>query len=295
MSRRRDLFVLLFFLLLFFIFIYLIFGLVSPSQTLDDLSLSSGQKVALVKIIGPIYDPRPILEQLGKIEESSAVKAVVLRLETPGGAVAASQEIYQKLVYLRDEKGIPIVASMGNVAASGGYYVALGADTIMANPGTVTGSIGVIASILQYYRLFEKLGMDVEVVKSGRFKDTGSPFRSMSKDEEAYMQSLIDDIYNQFLETVATERNLPSEKAKLLADGRVYTGRQAKELGLVDMLGGLDDAVSLAGELGGISGKPRVAELAKKKLTLYDLLFGDLEEIVFVKLGLATPFKYEMP
>jgi len=295
LNRRRDLFVLLFFLLFFFLFIYLIFGLITPSDSLDDLSLSGGEKVALIKIVGGIYDSKPILAQLDKIEESKAVKAVVLRLETPGGAVAASQEIYRKLKYLRDEKGIPIVASMGNVAASGGYYVALGADTIIANPGTITGSIGVIASIFQYQRLFEKLGVSVETVKSGKFKDTGSPFRGMTGEEREYLQSLIDDTYDQFVHAVAEGRNLEVAEVELLADGRVYTGRQAKELGLIDLLGGLDEAVQIAGELGGISGKPQVVELAKKKLTLLDILLGDLEEIIFLKLGLATPLKYELP
>ncbi len=295
MNRRRDLFVLLFFLLFFFLFIYLIFGLITPSDSLDDLSLSGGEKVALIKIVGGIYDSKPILSQLDKIEESKAVKAVVLRLETPGGAVAASQEIYRKLKYLRDEKGIPIVASMGNVAASGGYYVALGADTIIANPGTITGSIGVIASIFQYQRLFEKLGVGVETVKSGKFKDTGSPFRGMTGEEREYLQSLIDDTYDQFVHAVAEGRNLEVAEVELLADGRVYTGRQAKELGLIDILGGLDEAIQVAGELGGISGKPQVVELAKKKLTLLDILLSDLEEIIFLKLGLAIPLKYELP
>jgi len=295
LNRRRDLFVLLFFLLFFFLFIYLIFGLITPSDSLDDLSLSGGEKVALIKIVGGIYDSKPILSQLDKIEESKAVKAVVLRLETPGGAVAASQEIYRKLKYLRDEKGIPIVASMGNVAASGGYYVALGADTIIANPGTITGSIGVIASIFQYQRLFEKLGVGVETVKSGKFKDTGSPFRGMTGEEREYLQSLIDDTYDQFVHAVAEGRNLEVAEVELLADGRVYTGRQAKELGLIDILGGLDEAIQVAGELGGISGKPQVVELAKKKLTLLDILLSDLEEIIFLKLGLAIPLKYELP
>ena len=295
MNRRRDLFVLLFFLLFFFLFIYLIFGLITPSDNFDDLSLSSGEKVALVKIVGGIYDSKPILSQLDKIEESRAVKAVVLRLETPGGAVAASQEIYRKLKYLRDEKNLPIVASMGNVAASGGYYVALGADTIIANPGTITGSIGVIASILQYHRLFEKVGVGVEIVKSGKFKDTGSPFRGMTGEEKKYLQSLIDDTYDQFVHAVADGRNLDVAEVELLADGRVYTGRQAKELGLIDLLGGLDEAIQIAGELGGISGEPQVIELAKKKLTLLDILLSDLEEIIFLKLGLAIPLKYELP
>ncbi len=296
MNRRRDIVILLLFLFFFFIVIYLIFGAFSPGDSFEDLSLGGGDKVAVIKIIGGIYDPQPILEQLEKIEENSSVKAVVLRLETPGGSVAASQEIYRKLASLRDELEIPIVASMGNIAASGGYYVAMGADTIIANPGTITGSIGVIFSIPQYYELFEKIGIGSEVIKSGRFKDTGSPFRSMNDAEKDYLQALIDDSYEQFIETVAEERNLDIEKVKLLADGRVFTGRQAKKQNLIDILGGYDDAIDLAGELGGISGKPRVVNMEKKrKLTIFDLLFGDIKEILYLQMGLSVPLRYEMP
>lgn len=296
MNRRRDILILLFFLIFFFITLYLLFGTFGPSDSLEDLRLTGGDKVALVRIIGGIYNPEPYLEQFEKIEESSAVKAVVLRLETPGGSIAASQEIYMGLARLRDDLGIPIVVSMGNIAASGGYYVAMGADTIIANPGTITGSIGVILSFLQYYELFDKIGLESVVVKSGKFKDTGSPFRSLETTEKEYLQALIDDSYNQFIEVVAEERQLDLETVELLADGRVYTGRQAKDHKLIDLLGGLDDAIDLAGELGGISGKPDVVDFAKReKLTIFDILFGDLDVLLIQKLGLATPLKYEMP
>lgn len=295
MSRHRDLFVLLFFLLALFLFFYLISGLLTPHADFQDLSLGGGEKVALVEIVGPIYNPQPILEQLNKIEENSSVKAVLLRLETPGGGVAASQEVYRKLAHLRDEKKMPIVASMGGVAASGGYYVALGADTIMANPGTLTGSIGVILEVPTYGRLLDKIGIDYEVVKSGKFKDAPSPVRPLTPEERSYIQSVIDDSYEQFLNVVAVERHLDLKQAELLADGRVYTGQQAQKLGLVDLLGGRDDALKLAGQLGGISGVPRLVEFRKKKLTLFNLLFDDLMDLVFLRLGLACPLRYELP
>lgn len=295
MNKRRDILILMLFLFFFFIMLYFVFGSFSPKGSLDELSLRGGNRIALVKIIGVIYDPQPILEQLEKIEESASVKAVVLRLETPGGSIAASQEIYRKLAFLRDDCKIPIIASMGNVAASGGYYVALGADTIIANPGTITGSIGVIFSIPQYFRLLDKLGVGQEVIKSGKFKDTGTPFRSLSMPEKEYLQGLIDDSYQQFVETVTLERDLDQEQVKQLADGRVYTGRQAQEKDLIDLLGGYTDAVSLAAELGGISGKPQVVNLEKKhKLTIFELLFGDIEEILFLKFGFSVPLRYEM-
>jgi protease-4 len=295
LSQRRDLFVLLFFLLAFALFFYLIVGLLSPRPALNDLHLAGGEKVALLEIFGPIYNPLPILDQLKKIEEDSGVKAILLRLETPGGGVAASQEIYRRLAYLRDAKQLPIVASMGGIAASGGYYVALGADTIMANPGTLTGSIGVIAEFPTYGRLLQKIGVDMEVIKSGKFKDAGSPHRLLTEEERAYLQGVIDDSYGQFLAVVSQERQIDEKKAELLADGRVYTGRQAQELGLIDLLGGWEDALKLAGEMGGISGAPRVVEFRRKRLTLFHLLFDDLEEILLLRLGLAAPLKYEMP
>lgn len=295
MSKRRDLFVLLFFLLTLFLLFYLITGLFAPRDSLSKLNLGGGDKVALVKISGPIYSPYPVLDQLEKIEGNASIKAILLRLETPGGAVGASQEIYRKLAYLRDEKHLPIVASMGNVAASGGYYIALGADTIVANPGTITGSIGVIAEFPVYGRLLEKIGVEMEVVKSGKFKDTGSPNRPMTAEEKAYIQGVIDDSYQQFVGAVAAERRLSPQQAELLADGRVYTGRQALQHGLVDVLGGQDEALNLAGKLAGISGTPRLVEFHRKRLTLLDLIFGDLEEILFLRLGLFCPLKYELP
>ncbi len=295
MNKRRDLLVLLFFLLLIFFFFYLGFQLLTPQSSLDSLSFKGGDKVGLIKIVGPIYNSEPILEQLDKLEKNSSVKAILVRLETPGGGVAAAQEIYSRLVYLRDEKGLPVVVSMGGVAASGGYYIALGADTIMANPGTTTGSIGVIAEFATYGQLLNKIGVEVEVVKSGKFKDTGSPHRTLTPEERDYLQSVIDDTYQQFVEAVAQERNLDLEQVKQVADGRIFTGRQAQELGLIDLLGGMDEALNVAGKMAGLSGTPNIVEVQRKKLTLFDIMFGDLEEILFLRLGLTMPLKYELP
>lgn len=295
MSKRRDLFVLLFLLLILVLFFYLSFGVFTPGGEKDETSYTGGgDKVGLVEVTGPIYVSKSVLDQLDRVEHNPSIKAVLLRLETPGGGVAASQEIYQRLAYLRDTKHIPIVASMGGVAASGGYYIALGSDTIMADPGTITGSIGVIGEWPVWDRLADKLGVKFEVVKSGKFKDVPSPLRPLGTEERDYMQSLIDDMYHQFVQAVATERHLEVARVELLADGRVYTGRQAKDNGLIDLLGSPDDALRLAGKLGGISGTPRLLKLKREKLTALDLVFGDLQEMVVTHLGLLSPLRYEL-
>ena len=235
-----------------------------------------GARVGLVRIQGVIADSRPLLEDLDQLDRDPGVKALVLRIESPGGGVAASQEIYERLVDLRDG-GLPIVASMGAVAASGGYYIACTADTIVANPGTLTGSIGVVMSFANAEELLDKIGLGFDVVKSGDFKDVGSWSRQMTSDERAMLQETIDDIHSQFVEVVSRERRLPIDEVAELADGRIFSGRQAVAVGLVDTLGTLDDALLLAGRMAGLEGKPRVQEpVRRSRLTLGDLLTGRL-------------------
>jgi protease-4 len=207
--------------------------------------------------------------------------------------VAASQEIYSALKKAGEK--LPVVVSMGGVAASGGYYVAVAADTIVANPGTTTGSIGVIATLAQVFRLMDKIGIDHEVIKSGKFKDSGSALRKMTPEDRQYLQGWIDDAYQQFVETVAEERNMPLSKVKKIADGRVFTGRQALELGLIDKLGDFQDAIDLAGKMGGIKGKPEILEKKKRRLTLFDLLFGDVNEFLTKLTSKHIEFQYIMP
>jgi protease-4 len=193
--------------------------------------------------------------------------------------VVASQEIYSRLLDLK-ESGTPIVVSMGSVAASGGYYVACPADSIIANPGTITGSIGVLMSFTNLEGLFEKIGMDFEVVKSGEFKDVGSWSREMTPEERALLQTTVDDIYSQFVEVVAANRSMERPAVEALADGRIFSGRQALEAGLVDGLGTLDSAIAVAGRMAGIPGKPRVQEPVRyKRLTLFDLLTSSLTRL----------------
>ncbi len=210
-----------------------------------------------------------IVKWLEQAQEDLSVKAIVLRVNSPGGSVVASDEIYQQM--LKVEK--PIVVSMGELAASGGYYISAPADVIMANPATLTGSIGVITQITNLEELMEKVGVEVVVIKSGLHKDEGSPFREMTEEEKAIWQAIIDETYDQFVAIVSEGRDLPKEKVREIADGRVYTGKQAMELGLVDELGNLPEAIDRAAELGGIEGKPRLVEYHRPP-TLFESLFG---------------------
>jgi protease-4 len=237
-----------------------------------DLGGRLGPSVALIEVEGLIQasvsggfmgascGAAELLDQLRKAEDDESVKAVVVWLDSPGGAAAAAHSVYQRLMELRKKK--PVVATMGDVAASGAYYIASGANKIVASPGTETGSIGVIYSLLNVSGLMERYGVAPMTVKSGRYKDMGSPFRQMRPDEQALIQGLINDIYQQFVEDVAAGRNMPVEKVRKLADGRVYTGREALKLGLVDQLGSRDDGIKLAAKLGGIEGWPRIKQYA---------------------------------
>lgn len=237
---------------------------------------TAGARVGLVRIEGALIDPAAIIDDLEAVQRDAGVRSLVIRIESPGGGVAASQEIYDRITKVSKE-GLPIVVSMGAIAASGGYYVACPADTIMANPGTLTGSIGVIMSFTQFEELFRKIGMDFEVVKSGEYKDVGTWSREMTDEERELLQETVDDLHDQFVETVASERGLPIEEVRAIADGRILSGRQALAVGLVDTLGSLDDAVALAGRMAGIEGEPRVWEPVKpRRLTLFDLLASSI-------------------
>jgi protease-4 len=244
-----------------------------------------GARIGLVRVEGAIYDSRPLIEEMRWLAKDAGVKALLLRVDSPGGGAAASQEIHDYIRGLQDE-GMPVVVSMGSMAASGGYYIACSADTIVANAGTLTGSIGVIMSFTNLQELFGKIGMDFEVIKSGRYKDTGSWSRQMTEDERALLQGTIDDIHSQFVEAVAEGRGMDFDSVAELADGRIFSGRQALEAGLVDTLGTLEDAVAIAGRMGGIEGTPHVQEpVRRERLTLLDLLTGAASDIVAPEAG----------
>ncbi len=232
-----------------------------------------GDKVAVIRIEGIILDSRETIEELRHYRDNPSVKAIVLRIDSPGGAVVPSQEIFAEVRKTRAEGKIKLVTSMGNVAASGGYYIAAATDRIVANPGTLTGSIGVIMELANVKGLLEKVGVQSVVIKSGRHKDMASPFRAMTPEDRALLQTVLDDVHAQFIDAVATSRSLQLEQVKTLADGRIFTGKQAQTVNLVDELGDLHDAIQLAARLVGISGEPRVIE-THKRFSWRDLLQG---------------------
>ena len=230
-----------------------------------------GNTVAVVELRGVIQDARDQIEALERFRKQDAVVAVVLRIDSPGGAVAPSQELYDAVWRVREQK--PVIASLGSVAASGGYYVASAANRIFADPGTITGSIGAIMSVPQYAPLAAKIGVSEEVVKSGRFKDTGHPLRPLAPEERALLQGMIDDVLGQFVDAVAKGRKMDAGKVRTLADGRVFSGAQAHKVGLVDDLGGLDAAIRLAWEQAGQTGEPHVMTVRPhRRLWFLDLL-----------------------
>lgn len=247
-----------------------------------ELTSLGQERIALVRVEGPILDAQSIVDDLKGFGADPLVKAIVLRIDSPGGGVAASQEIYNAIKRIRDQYRKTIVASMGTVAASGGYYIAVATDRILANPGTLTGSIGVIMQLANLEELLKKIGVQNIVIKSGRYKDVGSPFRPMREEDRRLLQSVMDDVHRQFIEAVADGRSMDVADVEPLADGRIFTGQQAKDILLIDELGDLEDAIRLAGDLSGIEGEPRVVE-PSRQFSFRDLLssslFGDVPSL----------------
>lgn len=234
----------------------------------------SGGKIALVRIEGVIADSKELIEEIRRYRDDDDIKAILLRIDSPGGGVVPSQEIYEEVQKVREEGKKKVVTSMGTVAASGGYYIAAASDKIIANPGTLTGSIGVIMEMANFEGLLQKIGVEGVVIKAGKNKDIGSPFRKMKDEERALLQHVLDDVHDQFIEAVAQGRSLKIETVRSFADGRIFTGRQAKEIGLVDELGSFQDAIKKTAELAGIKGEPRVVE-ERKRFSIVELLRGE--------------------
>src|SRR3972149_378607 len=246
------------------LFVFVIFFSILSMGEYDDSTSTSGEKVAVIELKETILSSEDIVRQFKKFRSNRSVRAIVFRVESPGGGVAASQEIYEEVKKTRDS-GKPVVVSMGAVAASGGYYVSCGADRIVANPGTLTGSIGVIFQFLHVTELFDKLGIDASTYKTGRYKDSGSPFRPPSAEDKILFDQLLGDVYDQFVDVVSKERKLKRAFVVRYADGRVFTGRQGEEWGFVDPLGTYEDAITIAADMGGIKGKPTVVRERKLK------------------------------
>jgi len=259
------------------------FVLLLVVSRMDEIPYGRGERVAVISVTGLISDSESTIEQLKKFVKDDSVKAIVLRINSPGGGVAPSQEIYEEVKKARAKK--PVLASMGALAASGGYYIACATQRVYANPGTITGSIGVIMPFMNVKDLVEKIGLKGMTVKSGVFKDMGSPMRDMTPQERELLQGVVDNVHHQFVNAVADGRNLEREDVRRIADGRIFTGEQAKELGLVDVLGNLEDAVSDAGKLGKISGEPKVVTSTKKKISFLDLLREETRTLIDEKLS----------
>ena len=259
-----------------------------------DIDLSTEDRIALIRIEGVIVDSQATVGELKKFGENPSIKAIVLRIDTPGGGVVPSQEIYDAVKRVRNKSNKAVIASMGSVAASGGYYIAAATDRIVANPGTLTGSIGVIMETANLEGLLQKIGVEGVIIKSGKYKDVGSPLRKMSAEERGLLQAVMDDVHKQFIEAVAEGRAMELRAAQVLADGRIFTGRQAKEAKLVDELGDLEDAIQLAAEVVGIEGEPKVVE-PRRRFSFRELLDSKLS-MVWPKLDVqpGVSLKYLM-
>ncbi len=264
--------------LVFFLILRLIFA---PGEGGSWFSFKD--KVGVVLIEGVLSDSRDAVRQLEKYERDGGIKAIVLRVNSPGGAVVPSQEIYDKVLAVKKSK--KVVVSMGSVAASGGYYIACAADRIIANPGTITGSIGVVVQFSQIEELLKKIGLKSTVVKAGEYKDMGSPVREMTPAERALVQGVIDDIHAQFIEAVVSNRRIDRQEIERIADARIFTGRQALAAGLVDGLGNMDHAIDTAAELAGIEGRPEVIYPEEKRKGLLRYITGEAVSSIAAALG----------
>ncbi len=259
---------------IFFTIIFLIAVVLSLLLTFSQKN-PLGEKVALVHVTGVIIDSSDVIKELKDYAKDSSIKAIIIRVNSPGGAVAPSQEIYNEIIKIKEKK--KVIVSMGAIAASGGYYIAAPADRIVANAGTLTGSIGVIMELPNVSGLMDKIGIETQVIKSGKHKDIASVFKTLTPEEKKILQTVLDDVHDQFIKAVADSRGMTFEETKKLADGRIFTGRMAKEIGLIDELGGLEDAIMLAGELAGIEGEPEVVT-KKEKFSFLDLIRGQFPQ-----------------
>jgi protease-4 len=261
-------------LLIFFFAILFFFGRYSGGKT---SRFAFGDKIAIVEIKGVISQSSGIIEELQQYLEDDGVKAIILRIDSPGGGVGPAQEIYREIMKIKTKK--KVVTSMGSVAASGGYYIACASNLIIANPGTITGSIGVIMEFSNFEELLKKIGIKGVVLKSGEHKDIGSPFREMTPEEKRIMQEVLDNVHQQFIQAVADGRKLDRSKVVQIADGRIFTGEQAKNLGLVDQMGNLQDTIDITAKMVGIEGKPNVL-YPKRRFSIWEILMRDMASAI---------------
>lgn len=257
-------------------------------------SFSIGDEIGVLEVKGMIVDSQEFINQLHDFRDNERIKAVVLRIDSPGGVVGPSQEMYEEVKKFAQQK--KVVVSMGSLAASGGYYIAAPATMIFANPGTVTGSIGVLMKLSNIQGLLGKIGMNSFVLKSGKFKDSGSPVRPMTREDKEIMQGVIDSMHGQFVKAVAEGRKIPVDEVKKIADGRIFSGEQALKIKLVDRLGNLQDAIAETAKMVGIKGEPNLVYPPEKKRTLLDFLVESTSDRIANKLRSETGIsaRYEM-
>ncbi len=251
---------------------FVFFASIIKQESTEYYSTGSGDKIGLIEINDVIINSEDVVQQIKKFREDKSIKAILLRINSPGGGVAASQEIYEEVKYTRDH-GKLVIVSMGSIAASGGYYIACGSNLIVANPGTLTGSIGVIAQFISIKDLADKLGIEETTIKSGELKDSGDPFKKMNEKDKEYFQEVVDNTFGQFLDVVSKERKISKDSLLQYANGRVFTGLQAKDIGLIDTLGTFEDAIRITATLAGIEGEPRVVK-ERRRYSVFERLIG---------------------
>jgi protease IV len=260
------------------IFGLIILAIISLLRT-EQVSADIGDRIAIIPVEGVLMESQPFIQLLEDYSSRSSVKGIILYINSPGGGTTVSQEMYYAVKKAKKESGKPIFASMSSLAASGGYYLAIAADSIFAMPSSITGSIGVIMDFPQWKRTMEKLGFELNVIKSGEYKDAGSPYKSFSPQDSIYFYELVMNVYGQFTKAICTERNLTETELAPLAKGQVFTGEQALSYGLIDGLASLQDVKEKMGLMLGLGKKAKIIQPAKKKITLRDVLFGDFRSV----------------
>jgi protease-4 len=267
-----------------------VLGAFAVNSKISGAIASSRGNIGVVEVTGPILSSKKIVEDLKGFMDDDAIKAIILRVDSPGGGIGPSQEIYRELMKTRDAK--TVIASMGSVAASGGYYIACATQGIVANAGTITGSIGVIMEYANIEQIAKKIGISPVVIKSGEYKDMGSPMRELKDSEKQLFQNLVDELHAQFVSDAAHARNMETDVMAKLADGRVYTGQTAMKLKLVDRIGNMDDAVQWAGQMAGIEGELTLVYPKDDKITLFRKLTETLFQDVNLGSKLSEQFRY---
>jgi protease IV len=266
----------------FFLFVLAVFTLVyltiHAGTNEAGISPFGGDRIGVVDLEGVILSPQPVVGQLKKFADDSSIRAIIVHVNSPGGGVAASEEIYREVKRIRAEKKKKVVVSIESVGASGAFYVASAADKIYANQGSIVGSIGVIAQWVNYGDLLKWAKLKDVVIKTGEFKDTGNPARDLTPAEQAYMQSLIDNMFGQFIQAVSDGRGLKYDDVKAIANGKVWTGEQAKSMKLIDSIGDFEKVVDDTAKSVGISGEPTLVRPERERRTLLDLLLGDVSQ-----------------